>query len=115
MMDNETFLNFEDEVLNTLATKLSGFQTTYDINKIIEKTSKIIDPEISKEDIDRLIKDANVFYPIEKYIDNDEVEDVMVNNTSNVFIYHAEKGAIIKFAGLIFNPSAYNHNLPAIL
>ncbi len=94
MMDDETFFNFEDEVLNTLATKLSGFQTEYDINKTIEKTAKIIDPEISKEDLERLVKDANQFYPIDRYIDNNDVEDVMVNNTHNIFIYHTEKGAM---------------------
>ncbi len=93
MMDDDTFFNFEDEVLNTLATKLSGFQTEHDITGIIEKTAKIIDPEISKEDIARLLKDADDFYPISKYIDNDTVEDVMVNNTNNIFIYDTEKGA----------------------
>ncbi len=94
MMDEETFLNFEDEVLNTLTTKLSGFQTDFDIKNIISKTAKIIDPEISNEDLDKLISDINNFYPIQQYINNDEVEDVMVNNTLDIFIYHTEKGAL---------------------
>ncbi|MEM0201256.1 MAG: ATPase, T2SS/T4P/T4SS family [Candidatus Micrarchaeaceae archaeon] len=94
MMDEETFLNFEDEVLNTLSTKLSGFQTDFDIKNIISKTARIIDPEITDDDLDKLTKDINDFYPIQKYINNDDVEDVMVNNTLDIFIYHAEKGAI---------------------
>lgn len=94
MMDDETFLNFEDEVLNTLATKLSGFQSDFDIKNIISKTAKIIDPEISNDDLERLIKDVNDFAPITQYINNQKVEDVMVNNTMDIFIYDSEKGAI---------------------
>ncbi|MGC8479316.1 MAG: ATPase, T2SS/T4P/T4SS family [Candidatus Micrarchaeia archaeon] len=95
MMDDETFFNFEDEILNTLATKLSGFQTDEDIKNVILKTARIIDPEITNEDLDRLQKDINDFYPITKYINNDDVEDVMVNNTKDIFVYDSEKGPVM--------------------
>ena len=60
----------------------------------IERAAKAVNPEISHEDLDHLIADLNDFHPIENYINNEEVEDVMINNTKNIFVYHAEKGNI---------------------
>ena len=94
MMDDATFFNFEDEVLDLLASKLSVYQRQEDIDAAIERAAKTIDPEITKQDLDKLVKDINAFDPISQYINNDDVEDVMVNNTRNVFVYHTRKGSM---------------------
>ena len=94
MMDENTFYNFEDEVLDLLASKLSIYQDPEDISQAIERAAKTIDPEITKDDLARLVKDVNAFDPVGKYINNDEIEDLMVNNTCNVFVYHTKKGSM---------------------
>ncbi len=94
MMDENTFYNFEDEVLDLLASKLSIYQRQEDIDAAIERAAKTVDPEITKQDLDHLVKDINSFDPIDQYINNDEIEDVMVNNTRNVFVYHTRKGSV---------------------
>ncbi len=93
-MDEDAFYNFEDEVLDLLASKLSIYQDDKDARAAIERAAKTVDPEITKQDIDRLAKDINSFDPITQYINNDEVEDIMVNNTRNIFIYHTHEGNI---------------------
>ena len=93
MNENELF-NFESAVYSSLSEKLSKFTELDDRNAAIRSAAKSVNLAATDEDISRVIKDAYVFGPIDKYLNDSEVEDIMVNNTANIFVYTSSGGQI---------------------
>ena len=92
IMDEESLKKFEEVILDALSSKLTGFDSSSDAKAFIEKTIKSINPTVTKEEIEKLVEDINNFRPIEKYLDDEDIEDIMINNTSNIFVYRAGEG-----------------------
>ena len=90
-MDQKAFVELEVAVFDELAGKLGGVKGT-DLDKYIESVAKSKNPALSKEDISRIIKDAKLFDPIDKYLDDESIEDIMINNTSDIFVYRSSTG-----------------------
>jgi flagellar protein FlaI len=90
-MDQKAFVELEVAVFDELAGKLGGVKGT-DLDKYIESVAKSKNPALSKEDISRIIKDAKLFDPIDKYLDDESIEDIMINNTSDIFVYRSGTG-----------------------
>lgn len=92
-MDEESFYNFENEILDALLGKLTDIEKSAEVSSYIERVvAKSLEPTATKEDIQRVIEEANSFRPIDKYLDDEEVEDIMINNTHNVFVYKSGEG-----------------------
>ncbi len=91
-MESEDFRKLEDNVFDALFGKLGGPIEKNEIPGYIEEVAKSINPALSKEDISRIIKDAKEFAPIDEYLADEQVEDIMINNTRNIFIYHSRVG-----------------------
>ncbi|MCL5100337.1 MAG: Flp pilus assembly complex ATPase component TadA [Candidatus Marsarchaeota archaeon] len=92
-MDEQSFFELEFEIFNSLAGKLGGL-SEQDVNKKIELASKTKNPALSKEDIDRITNDAKLFEPVDKYINEEDIEDIMINSTKNIFVYKSGVGQL---------------------
>ncbi len=92
-MDEKEFRDFEKNVFDELNGKLSRFSTEEDANRYIESVSKKVYAAVSREDINRVIEDSKKFYPIENYLNDQDIEDVMINNTQNIFVYSSSSGS----------------------
>ncbi|MEM3839167.1 MAG: ATPase, T2SS/T4P/T4SS family [Candidatus Micrarchaeaceae archaeon] len=93
-MNSNEFYELELSVFTALEGKLSNITSESEVNSYIERVIKSIKPTSTREDMDNIIKDAKSFGAIDKYVNNDDIEDIMVNNTSNVFVYKSDAGMV---------------------
>jgi flagellar protein FlaI len=91
-MDEELRL-LEDTVLTQMEGKFSGIPDEKARKQLVTGILKSLSLSVSKEDVDRIIADMNDFYPIEKYLADESIEDIMINNTRNIFIYREGEGS----------------------
>lgn len=91
-MSEDGFTNLESRVFDMLEGKLGRIHEQDDLYKYIESVVKAVDPAAEKSKIDRIIADAKKFEPIDKYLYEEDVEDIMVNNTKNIFTYTSNAG-----------------------
>ncbi len=92
MEEEIDFDDLEATVFGALEGKLANISNRKDIDEYISKIAKSVQPVASKADLDRIVKDATALYPINKYLEDEEVEDIMVNNMKNIFIYKGGTG-----------------------
>ena len=59
--------------------------------KIIGKT---IEPSLDNETINAIYEDINNLDPISNLLTDKDIEDIMINNTSNIFVYNSKFGEI---------------------
>jgi flagellar protein FlaI len=93
-MNAAEFYDFESRVFDIMEGKLVGVTNQEDKNGYIMSVAKTLEPSLSPEDMKTLLDDAASFGIIDKYIRDALIEDVMINNTSNVFVYQSGKGYI---------------------
>jgi len=91
-MDDTEFYNFESNVFDALEGKLALFSDEEEKSRQIASIAKTLNPSASQEDINRIIQDSKTFDPIDKYLFGEDVEDIMINNTENIFAYFSGKG-----------------------
>lgn len=94
-MNDADFFNFESAVFESLSEKLTKFTEKEDREGAIRNAAKGVNLAATEEDISRVIKDSSTFEPIDKYLYDQDVEDIMVNNTANIFLYTSNKGQIM--------------------
>ncbi|MGC9037609.1 MAG: ATPase, T2SS/T4P/T4SS family [Candidatus Micrarchaeia archaeon] len=87
------FREFEAAVFDTLEGKLSLYSSEEEKKSVIESIAKNIHPNASQEEIEQIINDSKSFSPIDKYLYAEDVEDIMINNTSNIFLYISGAGS----------------------
>ncbi|MDE1874386.1 MAG: CpaF family protein [Candidatus Micrarchaeota archaeon] len=92
MMGPEEFYAFESRIFAELESRLSQIPEEGDRSRRIETIAKTISPAVAQEDIRKVIADSKDFGLLNKYINDESVEDIMVNNTANVFLYISGKG-----------------------
>jgi flagellar protein FlaI len=90
-MKSSTY-DIELRILKQLEGKFAGVTSQQRKNDLVRYSAKTISPEISEQEINEIIADIADLNPIGKYLMDEDVEDVMINNTSNVFTYHAKDG-----------------------
>jgi len=83
---------------NMILIKAKGtFTTTIDPlhrRQLIKDIGQSIDPHVSEEEIDEIIKDINDISPLDALLNNEDIEDVMINNTDSIFVYDSKKGKV---------------------
>ncbi len=94
-MADDGFASLEARVFDMLDSKLGKMHEEEDIRKYIEGVVKAVDPAADQSKIERIVKDAKTFEPIDRYLYDESVEDIMVNNTKNVFTYKSPDGDIM--------------------
>lgn len=92
MMNPDEFYEFESKIFEALESKLSLLPNEADRNRHIESMAKIIFPPATPDEVKRVVNDSKNFSPIDKYLHDEQVEDIMVNNTSTLFMYVGGKG-----------------------
>lgn len=92
MMQPDDFYAFEAKVFDELDSQLSRLSEDADRDRLIESVAKSVLPSATPEDVHRVMADSRIFGPLDKYLNDDEVEDVMINNTSSMFVYRSGKG-----------------------
>ncbi len=93
-MDDVEFKQIEGAVFDALEGKLSLLDNDAAKSEQIAKVAKMLKPDLDSDSLNRIILDSKNFDPIDKYIHAEEVEDIMVNNTSNTFLYVSGKGFV---------------------
>ncbi len=92
MMGPDEFYNFEYKIFEELESKLALIPEEADRSRRIETIAKTLSPAASQEDIRKVTADAKSFGILDKYLNDQGVEDIMINNTSNLFVYHSSSG-----------------------
>ena len=59
---------------------------------LIRYAAKTISPQMSDQEIDEITADVDNLTPIGQYLANERIEDVLINNTRNVFVYDTVDG-----------------------
>lgn len=82
----------ESKTFELLERKLSNLHTDDDIYHAVENVVKTIRADATKEQIREIVNHAKQFEPFEKYLHDEGIEDIMINNTKNAFVYHSSSG-----------------------
>ncbi|MDE1834422.1 MAG: CpaF family protein [Candidatus Micrarchaeota archaeon] len=94
-MADEAFNSLKSRVFDILEGKLGKLHEPAEIYKYIESVVKAVDPAADKKIIDQIVSEAKTFQPIDKYLYSEDIEDIMVNNTDNIFAYSSSSGDVI--------------------
>ena len=86
------------KVVKGLKGKLSHLTSQQEIIEEIKKTIKLMFIQISEEEAERIAKQIASFDKIQRYIEDNEIEDIVINDTKNIFIY--KKGSAQKCEAL---------------
>ncbi|HVC58011.1 MAG TPA: ATPase, T2SS/T4P/T4SS family [Candidatus Acidoferrales bacterium] len=82
----------EDAVLNQLKgrfTAITDFQARMDM---VNSVAKTLNPAVSTEEIQQMFDDMNDMGYIKDLLVNENIEDIMINNTQNIFVFDSEEG-----------------------
>ncbi len=82
----------ESRAFELMERRLALLPDTEARRKFIANTVKSIQGDASQETIDQIIKDSESFGKIEPLLNDPDIEDIMINNTSNIFAYTKSSG-----------------------
>ncbi len=94
-----TQLSKEDEelemkILERLEGKFVNLESDEQKKQLLIETAKSLDPSASPERIDAIFSDTQDLSPIEALLSDENIEDIMINNTQNIFVYDSRKGQV---------------------
>ncbi len=92
MDDTEKLRNTELEILKRLKGQFVNVENEKEMKALISGIAKTLDPDMSQEEVDAIIKDIIDLKPIRELLASDSIEDVMINNTNNIFVYDSKDG-----------------------
>ncbi len=90
-MDNDLYY-VERLVLQELKGAFVSVSSEADRIGMIEKAAKRAKPGITDDQIKEIAKDVRDLGPLSEALDMEGVEDIMINNTSNIFVYDSQIG-----------------------
>ena len=93
-MDDRSLYLLEEAILETLESKLTTIETKEELISHVERIARSMSPSVTKDDVEKISTDINTFNPINNYLFDEDVEDIMINNTNNIFLYTTTSGAI---------------------
>ena len=82
----------EGEILQQMAGKFTEIADIERRVDMLTSVAKKIDPKLEQREINEIIDDINNLDPITQLLLDDEIEDIMINNTEKVFTFNAKKG-----------------------
>lgn len=91
-MPADDFHDFEAKVFGLLEGKLGNMTDDQEIFEQMERIAKTINPAATQDQIQQMVKDSKNFDPIDKYLSSEEIEDIMVNNINNIYLYKSGAG-----------------------
>lgn len=91
---DESLYDVERKVLKDLTGRLAGVSIEEKKREIIARSAKRFNPTIQPDQINELITEIENLAPIGKYITDENIEDIMINNINNVFVYKPKEGSV---------------------
>ncbi|MCL5434600.1 MAG: Flp pilus assembly complex ATPase component TadA [Candidatus Marsarchaeota archaeon] len=89
---DSALLDIEDQILDKLIGKFISVVKDDKRMELVTNVAKSINADISDEQIGEIYKDMNDLSPITPQLINQDVEDIMINNTKNIFVYDSKVG-----------------------
>ncbi|MEM3227665.1 MAG: ATPase, T2SS/T4P/T4SS family [Candidatus Micrarchaeaceae archaeon] len=86
--------NLEMQILSSLEGKFVNIEDESKKRRLVEEVAKSIEPSASPEKINAIMADIEDLSPISSMLDDENIEDIMVNNTQNIFVYDSRHGQI---------------------
>jgi flagellar protein FlaI len=90
---DEKMTLIESHVLKELKGRFVDITDEEQAMYAVTTVAKTIAPNISNEDIKKLYDDVVTFYPISDLLFDQNIEDIMINNTENIFVYDSANGS----------------------
>ena len=85
-------LEIERKILDKLVGRFVGIADPERRADLIRLTAQTIGPSVSEDKIKQIIADIDDLNPIGKYLYDEFIEDIMVNNTKDIFLYDSKSG-----------------------
>lgn len=89
-MDPAT-VSIEKKVLEALEGKFVSITSKERRAGLIANAARAVAPNIGEAQLKEITEDINNFEPVEKYLQDETIEDIMINNTKNIFIYSTKR------------------------
>ncbi len=93
-MVDKNLVDLEHKILKELAGRLAGVSTEQKKRNLISRAAKLFDPNVQPEQISQIIDDMQDLSPVGKYIIDENIEDIMINNTNSIFVYKSGQGYV---------------------
>jgi flagellar protein FlaI len=90
-MDNKLF-GIEDIVLKQLVGKFVSVTDDNKRREMIFSAARAANKDLKTEEVESIIQDVNDIGPIAPFIESEDTEDIMVNNTGNIFVFDTKLG-----------------------
>lgn len=87
-------LSVEDEVLKQIVGRFTEITDTDKRNSVITSIAKRLEPSIPQADINHIIDDINNLDPITELLVDEDIEDIMINNTEDIFAFSSKEGRL---------------------
>jgi flagellar protein FlaI len=88
----EELLEVEDQLLRELTGKFVNITDPKRRREMLVSGIKTIRPQSDSHDLDEIINDINDLGKVSELVEDENIEDIMINNTSSVFVYNAKEG-----------------------
>lgn len=90
---NRELLRLEDAVLSRLKGRFANVYSAEERNALINAVAKTLDIDVGSEDVQAIITDMCDLSPINELLVNEDIEDIMINNTNNIFVNSSSEGS----------------------
>jgi flagellar protein FlaI len=87
-------LKIEDTLLEELVGKFNDLTDIDERKALVGAAARKVDATLSDDNVEELFNDMNDIGVISKLIYDEEIEDIMINNTANIFVTSAKLGEI---------------------
>jgi flagellar protein FlaI len=84
----------EDQILRMLEGKFVNIESEEKKRELVVEAIKSVDPSASPEKVNAIISDMEDLSPITEMLDDEHIEDIMINNTQNIFVYDSRQGQV---------------------
>lgn len=89
---NEKLMDLESRILRRLKGRFVNLFDDQKKNDLIVGMAKDLAPNTSIEEINKMIADINDIEPLDTLVKTESIEDIMINNTENIFVYDSNEG-----------------------
>ncbi|BCS91391.1 MAG: archaeal flagellar protein FlaI [Candidatus Micrarchaeota archaeon] len=87
----DNLLDIEDRILDAIKGRLTGLKPE-ERSELIRNLCYSIDPNLSKDEIKLIEEDIIDFGFVRPLLNDEHIEDIMINNTQNIFVYDNRTG-----------------------
>lgn len=91
---DERLLKIEDEVLEKLVGRFNDITDVGERKLLVRNVAKQLDLALTDDEIELIFQDMSDIGVIGKLIYDEEIEDIMINNTANIFVTSTKLGEV---------------------